>query len=131
MQANPLVSIITPSFNQAQFLEEAMRSVLEQDYPNLEYWVIDGKSKDGSLELIKRYSDRLTGWVSEKDKGQADGINKGIERSKGEIVAWLNSDDRYLPGAVRNAVAMAYRFAANRFIERVEQDIAAAAVPHS
>ena len=81
-----------------------MLSVLEQDYPKLEYWVMDGKSTDGSLELIKRYSERLTGWVSEKDKGQADGINKGFKRSLGEIVAWLNSDDRYLPGAVSSAV---------------------------
>ncbi len=106
MQAEPLVSIITPSYNQAQFLEEAMRSVLEQDYPKLEYWVMDGKSTDGSLEIIKRYSERLAGWVSEKDKGQADGINKGFKRSQGEIVAWLNSDDRYLPGAISSAVAL-------------------------
>jgi len=106
MQTNPLVSIITPSFNQAEFLEEAMRSVFEQDYPNLEYWVMDGKSSDGSLEVINRFGDQLAGWVSEKDKGQADGINKGIERSRGEIVAWLNSDDRYLPGAVSKAVAL-------------------------
>lgn len=106
MQTNPLVSIITPSFNQAEFLEEAMRSVFEQDYPNLEYWVMDGKSSDGSLEVINRFGDQLAGWVSEKDKGQADGINKGIERSRGEIVAWLNSDDRYLPGAVSRAVAL-------------------------
>ncbi|HSN94404.1 MAG TPA: glycosyltransferase family 2 protein [Anaerolineaceae bacterium] len=116
MQANPLVSIITPSFNQAQFLEEAMRSVLEQDYPNLEYWVIDGKSTDGSLEIIKRYSDRLAGWVSEKDKGQADGINKGFNRSQGEIVAWLNSDDRYLPRAVSNAVAFFQKYPDAAFV---------------
>jgi glycosyltransferase involved in cell wall biosynthesis len=116
MQANPLVSIITPSYNQAQFLEEAMRSVLEQDYANLEYWVIDGKSKDGSQELIKSYSDRLTGWLSEKDKGQADGINKGFARSKGEIVAWLNSDDRYLPGAVRSAVTLFQKYPEAAFV---------------
>ena len=116
MQEKPLVSIITPSFNQAQFLEEAMRSVLEQDYPNLEYWVMDAKSTDASLELIKRYSDRLTGWVSEKDKGQADGINKGINRSQGEIVAWLNSDDRYLPGAVSSAVAFFQKHPAAAFV---------------
>lgn len=106
MRSRPLVSIITPSYNQVQFLEIAMRSVLEQDYPDLEYWVMDGGSTDGSLEIILKYADRLKGWVSEKDKGQADGINKGFKRSRGEIVAWLNSDDRYLPGAVSQAVTL-------------------------
>jgi glycosyltransferase involved in cell wall biosynthesis len=106
MQTKPLVSIVTPSFNQVQFLAVAMRSVLEQDYPNLEYWVMDGGSTDGSRELIAKYAGQLGGWVSEKDKGQADGINKGFQRSRGEIVAWLNSDDRYLPGAVSRAVTL-------------------------
>jgi glycosyltransferase involved in cell wall biosynthesis len=101
-----LVSIVTPSYNQVQFLEDTMRSVLEQDYPNLEYWVMDGGSTDGSRELIAKYAGQLGGWVSEKDKGQADGINKGFQRSRGEIVAWLNSDDRYLPGAVSRAVTL-------------------------
>ncbi len=95
----PRVSIVTPSFNQAQFIEETIRSVLLQGYPNLEYLVIDGGSTDGSVEIIKKYERWLTYWVSESDRGQAHAINKGFERTTGEILAWINSDDKYCPWA--------------------------------
>jgi glycosyltransferase involved in cell wall biosynthesis len=93
----PKISIVTPSFNQVEFLELTIRSVLDQEYPNLEYIVIDGGSTDGSVDIIKKYSDRITYWVSEKDKGQYDAINKGFSRTTGEIMGWINSSDLYYP----------------------------------
>jgi glycosyltransferase involved in cell wall biosynthesis len=103
-RAMPRVSIVTPSFNQARFLEETIRSVLLQGYPNLEYFVIDGGSTDGSVEIIRKYAPWLSDWVSEPDEGQIFAIKKGWSQSTGEILAYLNSDDTYLPGAVFQAV---------------------------
>jgi hypothetical protein len=98
--AGPRISIVTPSFNQGQYLEETIRSVLLQGYLNLEYFVIDGGSTDASVDIIRRYERWLTGWVSEPDRGQSHAINKGFARATGEILGWLNSDDIYLPGAL-------------------------------
>jgi glycosyltransferase involved in cell wall biosynthesis len=104
----PRITVITPSFNQVQFLEETIRSVLLQGYPNLEYFVLDGDSQDGTLEILEKYSPFLSYWHSKKDTGQSDAINQGLRKATGDLVAWINSDDTYLPGVFEKISKLFY-----------------------
>jgi glycosyltransferase involved in cell wall biosynthesis len=99
----PLVSIITPSFNQGKYIKETIESVLNQNYSSVEYIVVDGRSTDNTLDILKKYNTKIK-WLSEQDRGQAEAINKGIQLTAGEIIAWLNSDDTFLPGAIKNVI---------------------------
>lgn len=97
----PHISIVTPSFNQAKYLPETIKSILNQNYPNLEYIIMDGGSTDGSVEIIKKYESRLTYWISETDRGQSHAVMKGFEKGTGELFAWVNSDDVLFPGSLK------------------------------
>jgi glycosyltransferase involved in cell wall biosynthesis len=124
MDNQPLVTIITPSFNQAKYLSAAYHSVVTQSYPDIEYFIVDGGSTDGSVDLIRNWAEQknscLKWWVSEKDKGQADAINKGFSKATGKIIAWLNSDDLYMRGAIEKAVEI---FNANPDIGLIFSDV--------
>jgi len=100
----PLVSIVTPSYNQGKYLERTILSVLNQDYPNIEYIIMDGNSSDNSVEIIQKYASQLTYWQSKKDGGQTDAINQGFSKANGQIFAWINSDDTYEPHSISQAV---------------------------
>ena len=120
--SQPLISIITPSLNQAAFVEAAIESVLTQDYPSIEYIVVDGGSTDGTLEILKRYGGRVR-WISEQDAGQSDAIDKGVRLTRGQVLGWLNADDIYLPGAVSRVVAAFAEDSARSLVYGDAQDI--------
>ena len=107
----PKLSIITPSLNQGSSSREAIRSVLDQGYENLEYLIVDGGSTDSTVETIRRHEDRIAWWVSEPDAGQTDALNKGLARATGDVIAYINSDDYYLPGAFETALGVLQRAA--------------------
>ena len=104
MKKEPLVTIVTPSYNQVANIERTIQSVLNQDYGNIEYIIVDGESTDGSVNIIKKYENKITNWISECDRGQTDAINKGFSLANGELIGWLNSDDTLLPYAISEAV---------------------------
>lgn len=112
----PKISIVTPSYNQGQFIEETIRSILLQNYPNLEYIIIDGASTDNSVDIIKKYERWITYWVTEKDRGQAQAINKGIYRASGDIFNWINSDDLLLPKVLRLVAEVSGQTATKKII---------------
>lgn len=116
----PKISIITPSFNQGNYLEDTILSVINQKYPNLEYIIIDGGSTDNSIDIIRKYEEKIDYWVSEKDDGQSDAINKGLKRATGDIVAWLNSDDLYLDDTL-NAISKI--FSENPHVDLIYGDV--------
>ena len=126
MKKHPLVTIVTPSYNQAQYLEETIQSVLGQTYKNIEYILVDGASQDNTMEIIKKYEPWLTYWTSKKDKGQSDALNKGFKRATGEILAWLNSDDYYEPHALARVApvinASENRYAVMGYIRQVDSN---------
>jgi glycosyltransferase involved in cell wall biosynthesis len=95
----PKISIIIPTFNQGNFIEETILSIIDQDFKNFEIIIIDGGSNDGTLDIVKKYESAISFWISEPDTGQSNAINKGLKKVTGEIVTWLNSDDYYEPGA--------------------------------
>lgn len=117
----PKISIVTPSFNQGEFIEQTIQSVLEQDYPNLEYLIIDGGSTDQSVEIIKKYEEYLAFWVSEKDEGHYHAINKGFAKCTGEIMAWLNSDDMYTPWALKTVASAFMQFPQINWVTTLNQ----------
>lgn len=120
MEGLPKISIITPSYGQAAYIEDTIRSVIDQGYPDLEYIIIDGGSSDGSVDIIKKYETHLTYWVSEPDNGQTDAINKGLHKASGDIVAWLNSDDVYTAGTL---MAIGKAFAADPDVSLLYGDV--------
>jgi len=121
MNPPPRISIVTPSYNQGEFIEATIDSILSQGYPNLEYIIIDGGSTDQSVEIIKKYAHHLAFWSSEKDHGQYDAINKGFSRATGEIMAWLNSDDMYFPWTFRVVSSIMAEFSQVEWITTLQQ----------